>query len=461
MRPLASRSLPRRRFLTGTVAAGSGFVVLGLAACKGGSSGTASQRSVGLPTTAAGGPAPRRGGTLAVEWRATTSQWDPYRVNDSVLQHYGGIFEPLVRSNPKTLAVEPLLIASWEEVEAGLHYILHVRQGAVWENKAPTNGRVFDADDVVYNLKYASGLLDPSKAGQIVRSSSYRGLQSVTAIDKATVEMKLSTPNAAILPGMTDIRQFTIPREIPDQMPFTDYAKFPSLGPFVTREYRDGETARYDRNPSYWNAQLPYADSAVTKWYGDDAAKIAALLSGDVNISRIEGKQQMDQVQKSGRDVTVYPYPFRSSTKAYVNLDRVTDKRVAKALRLGFDPAAANGVIYGKGLWDYTGPLDRTLPGATPSDKIAQMPGYNSATKSADRANAVALLRAAGYPDGDGLSLEILSSAKDGPLFDMLTYFQAQIRQLAPKIKLEIRPGSRCGQPGTLAVRSGLHDDVP
>lgn len=201
MRPLASRSLPRRRFLTGTVAAGSGFVVLGLAACKGGSSGTASQRSVGLPTTAAGGPAPRRGGTLAVEWRATTSQWDPYRVNDSVLQHYGGIFEPLVRSNPKTLAVEPLLIASWEEVEAGLHYILHVRQGAVWENKAPTNGRVFDADDVVYNLKYASGLLDPSKAGQIVRSSSYRGLQSVTAIDKATVEMKLSTPNAAILPA--------------------------------------------------------------------------------------------------------------------------------------------------------------------------------------------------------------------------------------------------------------------
>jgi peptide/nickel transport system substrate-binding protein len=437
MRMVRPNALSRRRLLARSAALGSGLIATGLVACKGTRNTSTSQGNAGGKEDST----PRRGGTVAVEWSLTTSQWDPYRVSTGVMQHYGGIFETLVTTNAKTLVVEPGLIESWEEIEPGLHYVLKVRKNAVWENKPPTNGRALDADDVVYNIRYASGLSDPSKAAQIVRASSYRGLESVSAVDKNTVDMKLSTPNAAILSGMADIRQFTIPREIPDQMPFTDYAKFPSIGPFITKEYRDGEVGRYDRNPNYWNQQLPYADQAVTKWYGDNAAKIAALLSGDINIARILAKQEMDQVQKSGQPVTVYPYQYRSTTKAYVNADRIPDKRIAKALRLGFDWAKANNVVYGKGLWDYSGPLDRALPGATPSDKIAQMPGYNPATKEADRKEGASLLRAAGYPDGDGLSLEIISSSPQGnPQFDVLTYFQADIKQMAPKIRLEIRP---------------------
>ena len=229
----------RRRFLGRSAKLGSGMAVLALAACGGddkSGSSESSQRGSAAPTALpAETSKPRRGGALAVEWLYNNSVWDPYRVSTGVVQHYAGIFETLVTSNPKTLELEPLLIESWEEVEVGLHYILKVRKGATWENKAPTNGRAFDADDVVYNLKYASGLLDPSRAGQIVRSSWYRGLQSVTATDKTTVEMKLSSPNGAILAAMADMRQYAIPREIQEQMPFTDYAKFHSLGPFFTR----------------------------------------------------------------------------------------------------------------------------------------------------------------------------------------------------------------------------------
>ena len=443
MRASIYSSVPRRRFLGGAAALGAGLAAFNLAACGGGDKGTSSQQGAAPPTALpAETSKPQRGGSVTVEWLTTnTSLWDPYRVSTGVVQHYAGLFETLVTSNPKTLELEPLLIESWEEVEVGTHYILKVRKGATWENKAPTNGRAFDAEDVVYNLKYASGLLDPPRAGQIVRSSWYRGLQSVTAVDKSTVEMKLSPANGAILAAMADMRQFTIPREIPDQMPFTEHARFPSVGPFIVREYRDGETATYERNPNYWNTQLPHLDRASIRWFGDASSAIAALLSGDLHMYRINGgRPDIEQIQKSGKPVTVYPFPFRAHGVLYINADRFPDPRVWKALHYGYDRAKSGDAVYGKGMWDYCGPLNRVLPGASPSDKIAQLPGYNPATRDADRKEAAALLRAAGYPEGEGLAIEILGGAASGAAFDTNVYFQADIKQLAPKIKLDIRP---------------------
>ena len=87
------------------------------------------------------------------------------------------------------------------------------------------------------------------------------------------------------------MRQFTIPREIPGTMPYSDFAKFPSIGPFLTKTYLNGESAEYTRNPSYWNQPLPYVDSAKIKFYGDQASALAALQTGEADFYEIRGKQ--------------------------------------------------------------------------------------------------------------------------------------------------------------------------
>ena len=78
-----------------------------------------------------------------------------------------------------------------------------------------------------------------------------------------------------------------------------------------------------------------------------------------------------------------------------------TDARVRKALFLALDYAAINDGYYGKGQWEYTGPLVAAFPEAIPSAEIAKMPGYNPATKQADIKTAKDLMNAAGYVDGD------------------------------------------------------------
>ena len=445
MRASVSRSLGRRRFLGRSAAFGSGVAALALAACGGGDSKSTSQ-STATGTDPGGGAAsaggtPKRGGSISTEWQNTSNFWDPYRVSTGVVQHYSAIFDTLTTSNPKTLEIEPMLIEKWEEVEAGLRYILHVRKGVTWENKPPTNGRAFDAEDVVYNIKYAAGLLEPDKKGQIARSSWHRGVQSVTAMDANTVELKLSPANSAILAAMADMRQYAIPREIPEKMPFTDYAKFPSHGPFITKEYRDGETATYERNPNYWNKSLPNVDKAVIKWYGDIASVVAALLSGDVDVIRVQGgKPDVDQIQKSGKAVTLHSFPFRAFDGHYVNAERIPDVRIWKALHLVFDRQKAVDAVRGKGLWNYSGPVCSVLQGATPPDKVKQLPGYNPATRDADRTEAVAVLMAAGYPAGAGRSRAMLTASSSGAAFDLAVYHQADIKQAFPKIKYDIKP---------------------
>ena len=157
-------------------------------------------------------------------------------------------------------------------------------------------------------------------------------------------------------------------------------------------------------------------------------------------IRPIGGKPDVDQIQKSGKPVTVYPFPFRAHNVLYINSERIPDNRVWKALHYAFDHAQANNAVYGKGQWDYSGPLNRVLPGTSPSDKVAQLPGYNPATKDADRKEAAALLKAAGYPDGEGLAIEILNQNSSSAQFDTAIYFQADLKQVAPKLKLDIRP---------------------
>src|SRR5947209_6127269 len=108
MRMSIPKPVSRRRLLARSAALGAGIIATNLVACKGSRNNSASQGTGGVRDEST----PRRGGTLAVEWSLTTSQWDPYRVSTGVMQHYAALFETLVVTNPKTLAVEPMLVES-------------------------------------------------------------------------------------------------------------------------------------------------------------------------------------------------------------------------------------------------------------------------------------------------------------------------------------------------------------
>src|SRR5579871_4792409 len=125
------------------------------------------------------------------------------------LQILSNVYEGLVSYDAKTLQPVPDLATSWDVSTDGLTYTFHLRSGVTF-----TNGRALTADDVVYSFNrlanpkvattYATSLILGSVAGFAdVQSGKATTLSGVKAVDPATVQITLSSPNSALLPALT------------------------------------------------------------------------------------------------------------------------------------------------------------------------------------------------------------------------------------------------------------------
>jgi len=372
------------------------------------------------------------------------TSWDPYKSANGNAQYTGLIWDLLFSADPKTMALTPGLVESYEEVELGLHYILHVRKNAVWEDKAPTNGRPVDAEDVAYNLRYASGLETPGAAASIVRSSTYTGIKSARAIDATTVELKLSQPNAGILFATADQRQRVIPKEMPDKLKFEDSTRAPASGPFLMKEFNQGVGASYVRNPKYWGTtknghKLPFLDSVEFRAYGDEASLVAALLSGNIHMMQPGNTAFASLKAQNRKDIATYSSDWRYYDTFYINGKRFPDPRVWLAVQRMIDYKDLGDTCH-LGDFNLSGPIDSAFPEAYQSSEIEKMPGYNPATKAADIQAGKQMLAAAGFPDGEGFKMEWFapSTSTASAYLSSITRVQQQFKPLLPKMNFTI-----------------------
>lgn len=394
--------------------------------------------STGTGTTTAA----KRGGNVKQGWNVTTKIWNPYETSSSIGHHYTLTTDTLIRLNPATMMPEPGVVESWEVIQPGLEYVLKVRSGVKWHNKAPTNGRVLTAEDVAYTLKVGAGLQNPANAAKIVRASSYRGLDKVEVTAPDRVKLSFKSPNSAILNAMGDWRQYVIPVEMPGQLAWTDPSTFPGVGPFVCNEYRDGERISYSAFADHWEKPYPFVDSVTTQGYGDRASMVAAMLAGDIDtLANVLGVAERKPLE-ANKDIQLVDYAYRVYQAIFINSARpaLKDPRIWKAFQLAMDYKGTNDAVSGSGLWKYTGPFLSVFSQATQPDAIAQMPGYNPATKEKDIAEAKRLMEAAGHKDGQGLSLVFTPSDASGEHFDVAVRFQAQAKKVFPEMKLDVVP---------------------
>ena len=91
--------------------------------------------------------------------------------------------------------VKPHLAESYETPDP-LTYIVHLRPGIRWHDKAPMNGRELVADDIVFNYHRMTGLGSGfSEKSPYATNVSELPFESITAPDKYTVVFKLKEVN--------------------------------------------------------------------------------------------------------------------------------------------------------------------------------------------------------------------------------------------------------------------------
>ena len=320
------------------------------------------------------------------------------------------------------------LAESWEQPD-DVTTILNIRQGVHWHDKPPLNGREFTADDVVYTLRRRAGLTDfvPERTYEMI------GLpwESIEATDQYTVVLKLTEPRlGALRVYLAEVIQWILPPEVIEQNgDYSNWRNVVGTGPYMLTDYVEGTSITRTRNPNYWghdekypDNQLPYADELRGLFMEEEATRIAAMRTGQVDIIHTSGGgveiktvEQVDALLRTNPDLQVGPYFIRALQVFGVNQRRppFDDIRVRQALQMSIDREAINDSYYGGyALWKPQGHFGNAVAGYhVPFD---EWPEEVQATYRYNPEEAMRLLDEAGYPAGaDGFRLRVAYDHRD------------------------------------------------
>lgn len=248
--------------------------------------------AAGLGALAAGGAVseaaaavaamPKRGGAIRVAAynSSTADTLDPARANNSTdytrcFMFYNGltVFDP-------HLVPQPELALSVETTDA-IHWTIKLRKDVHFHDGSP-----FTSADVVFSL---SRLKDPKTGSVVIPLAGQMREISATAPDEVTIT--LAGPNAD-LPAILAVYQFVIVKN-----GTTDFSKGIGTGPFRCKEFKPGVRTVGVRNPDYFRSPEPYLDQITHFGIADEAARVNALLSGDIEIASTINPRSAKQIQ--------------------------------------------------------------------------------------------------------------------------------------------------------------------
>ncbi|WP_371168477.1 ABC transporter substrate-binding protein [Aliiroseovarius sp. 2305UL8-7] len=249
---------------------------------------------------------------------------------------YANIFEGLTRFGPDG-SVLPGLASEWSVSEDGLTYMFKLRDGVTFHD-----GTTMDAEDVVFSLDRARAE-DSTNA----QKALFKDIESVSAVDPTTVEIKLSTPNGNLPFNMAWGDAVIVAPESID----TAATNPVGTGPFTFVEWAKGDHVTIQRNDNYWG-DAPALEKATFKFISDPNAAFAALMAGDVDaFPNFPAPETLAQFEADPRFNVIVGSTEGETILSTNNMaEHLDDVRVRKAIAHAIDrQAIIDGAMFGYG----------------------------------------------------------------------------------------------------------------
>jgi peptide/nickel transport system substrate-binding protein len=235
-------------------------------------------------TTQALGQTPKRGGKLRVAGFAssTTDTLDPAKGSNSTDYSRHTTFYNGLTVLDERLAPQLDLAESIENDKATL-WTIKLRKDVRFHD-----GKPLTSADVVYSLARHKDPAVGSKARTLVEQ-----IVEIKATGTHEVQLRLVAPNAD-LPVVFGISHLLIIRD-----GTTDFATANGTGPFKCKEFQPGIRSVAVRNDEYFREGKPHLDEIEFFGITDEAARINALLSGDVQLVGGINPRSAKQIQSA------------------------------------------------------------------------------------------------------------------------------------------------------------------
>ena len=325
---------------------------------------------------------------------------DPHSQNhattNAILMH---AYEGLTRYGVNR-EIEPALATKWTVISP-TQVRFELRKGVKFHDGSP-----FTADDVLFSF---DRIRQPQGTMQIYVT----GISEIKKIDSHTVDLILSAPQPILLRNIIDFRIMSKAwAEKNNTTKTQDYKakeeNFASrnvngTGPYRILGWQPEQRILMSRNDAWWEKPTGNVDQVVYTPIANQATRVAALLSGEIDLLTDLPTQDVDRLRRSpglkvldGPEVrTIYLAPDVGSPElkfsSVKGKNPFADKRVRQALSMAIDREAIKRNIM-RGL---------SIPAG-----VMVAPGVNGNTPEVDKpvkadlTKAKALMTEAGYGNG-------------------------------------------------------------
>src|SRR6266581_1591355 len=244
---------------------------------------------------------------------------------NSQLEH---IYDRLLDRDARTLKPKPMLATGWKIVN-DTTWEFTLRQGVKFHNGEP-----FNAQSVKATLDYVQ---DPANKSHY--AAYWKAVKTVQIVNDYTVRLVTDKPWPALIEraSLTDL--LIMPAKALKDLGPEKLNRAPiGTGPFKFVEWKRDERLVLERNPDYW--QGPADVSRVTfRFVPEFSARLAALLSGEIDIMKDVPPHAVEAVERSGRARLRATVSSRINYLALVNLKPgpMQDVRVRRAMNHAVD----------------------------------------------------------------------------------------------------------------------------
>lgn len=339
---------------------------------------------------------------VTLKWAAQNDilTLDPHSQNHattiSLLQH---AYEPLVRYD-KTFQVEPALAASWQQISP-TQWRFNLRKNVKFHDGSP-----FGADDVLFSF-------DRIRQPQGTMQPYVTGVTEVKKVDEHSVDFILAGPNPVFLRNLVIFHIMSKTWAVKNKSEkIQDYKAnentFASrnvngTGSYLIKSWEPDKRIVLSANPNWWDKREGNVAEVIYTPIKSDATRVAALLSGDVDLVTDLPTQDVTRLRQ---DAKLKILDGAENRTIFIALDQGSaelkyadvkgrnpfkDLRVRQALNMAVDRETIRRV---------------TMRGLSIAGGLMIAPNVHGYTKDIDRIppfdaeGAKKLLGEAGYPNG-------------------------------------------------------------
>lgn len=286
---------------------------------------------------------------------------------------------------------QPGLAESWTVSDDGLVWTFKIREGVKFHDGTPC-----DANAVAWSLNW-------TLENDVETFAFYLyNFSEIVALDDTTLQVTLSDP----VGNMEYLLMYVwiLPERVWGSMTYDEIMEFEDLqagigtGPYILKEWSEGEYLILEANKDYWR-MTPVIDQIVYHEYATEDAMVQALLAGEIDVVDVVPSTAIPTLQEAGNievpimGSTIIDELIINSHEDGTQPESLWDPAVRLAIAYGVDKQQIVNVAY-LGYADPLGPVVPASMGDWHNSDIEDIPF--------DVAEGNRVLDEAGYLDSDG-----------------------------------------------------------